>query len=76
MISALSRMALLDRLLHRVAVAGAVLHFVTGSVGDPKHLQRLVLGRGRGGEGEVAHQQSRNNQAGLAGWSCNPLTTR
>ena len=46
--------ALLDRLLHRVAVEGPVLDLALG-IGRQrlaKHLQRLVLGRG--GEGEVA----------------------
>ena len=46
--------ALLDRLLHRVAVEGPVLDLALG-VGRQRlaeHLQRLVLGRG--GEGEVA----------------------
>ena len=45
--------ALLDRLLHRVAVEGPVLDLAVGlRLGLAEDLQRLVLGRG--GEGEVA----------------------
>ena len=45
--------ALLDRLLHRVGVEGAVLDGAVGlRVRSPEDLQRLVLRRGR--EGEVA----------------------
>ena len=45
--------ALLDRLLHRVAVEGPVLHLAVGlRLRLAEHLQRLVLRRG--GEGEVA----------------------
>ena len=44
--------ALLNRLLHGVAVKRAVLHLVARLVGDAENFQRLVLRRG--GEGEVA----------------------